>query len=111
MVHKRQCTVAAKLKSNYGDNIISAKWAVHKGLNFHEVLEIRGIDKKGVLIEILRVISEQYGVNISQINIETKAGIFVGMFHVNVHDKQEIENLSKNINKIKEVNSTKRIQL
>lgn len=111
MVHKRQCTIAAKLKSNYGDNIISAKWAVHKGLNFHEVLEIRGIDKKGVLIEILRVISEQYGVNISQINIETKAGIFVGMFHVNVHDKQEIENLSKNINKIKEVNSTKRIQL
>ena len=111
IVHKRQCPVAAKLKSNYGNNIVSVKWGVHKGLNYQEVLEIQGIDKKGVLIEILHVISEQYGVNISKINIDTEAGIFTGLFYVNVHSKQEIENLCKKINKIKEVNSTKRIQL
>ncbi|MDO9634070.1 MAG: RelA/SpoT family protein [Paludibacter sp.] len=111
MVHKRQCPIASKLKSNYGNSIISAKWATHKALSFHEVIEIRGIDKKGVMIEILRVISEQYGVNISKINIETEAGIFVGLFHIYVHDTQEIENLCKNINKIKEVNSTQRLQL
>jgi len=73
------------------------------------VLEIRGIDKKGVLIQILHIISEQYGVNISKINIETNAGIFVGQFYIYVHDKHEIETLAKNINKIKEVNSTQRI--
>ena len=111
MVHKRQCPIASKLKSNFGNSIISAKWATHKALSFHEVIEIRGIDKKGVMIEILRVISEQYGVNISKINIETEAGIFVGLFHIYVHDTQEIENLCKNINKIKEVNSTQRLQL
>ena len=110
IVHKRQCPVAAKLKSNFGQNIISVKWTFHKGLNFKEVLEIRGIDKKGVLMEILRIISEQYGVNISKIDIETKAGIFVGLFYISVHDKQEIESLRKNIHKIKEVNSVQRIQ-
>lgn len=109
-VHKRQCPVASKLKTSYGNNIVSTEWASHKALQFHEIIEIRGIDKKGVMIEILRVITEQYGVNISKINIETDAGIFIGRFHIMVHDTQEIDSLCKNINKIKEVNSTLRVQ-
>ena len=109
IVHRRECSTAAKLKSNFGNNLVSAKWAAHKTLTFNEVLEISGIDKKGVLIEILRIISEQYGVNISKIHIETNAGIFVGQFYIYVHDKHEIETLAKNITKIKEVNSTHRV--
>lgn len=108
-IHRRECTTAAKLKSNFGNNLVSAKWSAHNTLTFNEVLEIRGIDKKGVLIQILHVISEQYGVNISKIHIETNAGIFIGQFYIYVHGKQEIETLAKNINKIKEVNSTRRI--
>ncbi len=110
IVHKRQCPVAAKLKSSYGERLISVDWATHKAMSFVEVLEIRGIDKKGVLIEILKIISEGYGVNINKINIETDAGIFVGRFYIYVHDTEEINNLCKNIIKIKEINSVQRIQ-
>jgi len=110
MIHKRQCPVAAKLKSNYGERIVSAEWATHKVLSFVETLEIKGIDKKGVLIQILKIISDGYGVNISSINIETDAGIFVGRFHIYVHDTEEINNLCRNILKIKEINSVQRIQ-
>jgi len=110
IVHKRECKVAARLKTNFGNNIISAKWATHKSMFFHESIEIKGIDRKGIMVEILKVISEQYGVNISKILIETNAGIFTGLFEIFVHDKQEIENLCKNINKIPEVNSTQRVQ-
>jgi GTP pyrophosphokinase len=110
VIHKRQCPVATKLKSNYGERIISAEWSTHKILSFEEVLEIKGIDKKGVLIQILKVVSEGYGVNISKINIDTNAGIFVGRFHIFVHDTEDIENLCKNIIKIREVNSVQRIQ-
>jgi len=110
IVHKRQCPVAAKLKSSFGERLVSVDWATHKALSFIEVLEIRGIDKKGVLIEILKVVSEGYGVNISKMNIETDAGIFVGRFYIYVHDTEDINNLCKNIIKIKEVNSVQRIQ-
>ena len=109
-IHKRQCPVAAKLKSNYGERIVSAEWATHKVLSFVETLEIKGIDKKGVLIQILKIISDGYGVNISSINIETDAGIFIGRFHIYVHDTEEINNLCRNILKIKEINSVQRIQ-
>lgn len=109
IVHRRECEAASKLKSNYGNDLVSAKWAAHKTQTYNEVLEIRGIDKKGVLIQILHIITDQYGVNISKINIETQAGIFIGQFYIYVHDKQEIDTLAKNINKIREVNSTQRI--
>jgi len=110
IIHKRQCPVADKLKSSFGERIISAEWATHKGLSFIEVLEIRGIDKKGILIQILKVITEAYGVNISKMNIETEAGIFAGRFHIYVHDTQDINNLCRDIIKIKEINSVQRIQ-
>ena len=110
IVHKRQCKVAAKLKSSYGERIVSVDWATHKILSFVEALEIKGIDKKGVLIEILKVISDGYGVNIQKMNIETTAGIFVGRFYIYVHDTEDINNLCKNIIKIKEINSVQRIQ-
>jgi len=110
IVHKRQCVVAAKLKSSYGERLISVDWATHKALSFIEVLEIKGIDKKGVLIEILKVISDGYGVNINKMYIETDAGIFVGRFYIYVHDTEDINNLCKNIIKIKEINSVQRVQ-
>jgi len=110
IVHKRQCVVAAKLKSSYGERLISVDWATHKALSFIEVLEIKGIDKKGVLIEILKIISDGYGVNINKMYIETDAGIFVGRFYIYVHDTEDINNLCKNIIKIKEINSVQRVQ-
>jgi GTP pyrophosphokinase len=79
-------------------------------LSFVEVLEIKGIDKKGVLIEILKVISEGYGVNIKKMNIETNAGMFVGRFYIYVHDTEDINNLCKNIIKISEIKSVQRVQ-
>jgi GTP pyrophosphokinase len=110
IVHKRQCPVAAKLKSSFGERIVSADWATHKMQSFEQELEIKGIDKKGVLIDILKVISDGYDVNISKMNIQTNAGIFVGRFSVYVHDTDDLNNLCKNIIKIKEINSVQRIE-
>ncbi len=102
--------MALKLKSNFGERILSAEWATHKILSFEETIEIKGIDRKGILIEILKVISEAYGVNISKINIETESGIFIGKFQVLVHDTEELNNMCENLTKIPEVQSVQRIE-
>jgi GTP pyrophosphokinase len=79
-------------------------------MSFLEVIEIKGIDKKGILIKILKVISDGYGVNINKMSLEADAGIFVGRFHIFVHDTEEINSLCNNVIKIKEINSVQRIQ-
>ncbi|MHB9055295.1 MAG: RelA/SpoT family protein [Paludibacteraceae bacterium] len=109
-VHKRQCNVAAIIKSNFGNRIVNVVWGAHKALTFVEMLEVRGIDKVGILIEILKVISEGYGVNIKKITIDTDNGLFTGFFEVVVHDTEDISNLVTNLLKIPEINSVHRVQ-
>lgn len=109
-VHKRQCSVASTIKSNFGNRIVNVAWGAQKGMTFTEMLEVKGIDKVGMLIEILRVISDEYNVNMSRIAIESDKGLFTGLFEVVVHDTEDINNLVTNLLKIEEVSSVQRLQ-
>jgi GTP pyrophosphokinase len=109
IVHKRQCPVAMKLKSNFGERIISAVWETRKVLSFPATIEIRGIDRVGILNQIIKVISEVHGVNVNKVNLESKDGIFGGALTLYVHDVEDVNNLSMNILKINGINSVNRI--
>lgn len=109
-LHKRKCQVAAKLKANFGERLVSAQWESKKILSFPAIIEVKGIDAQGVLIQIVKVISQDYAVNIQKINLETKDGIFEGRFHIFVHGTEDVNNLCMNILKIKAVNSVKRVE-
>ena len=108
IVHKRDCPTALKLKTSFGERIVATQWNTHKILTFKETIEVKGIDKLGVVIEVLHVISEQHSTNISEMHIAADAGIFTGRFVVYVHDTEEIKILCDNILKLKEVNSAMR---
>ncbi len=110
IIHKRQCPIATKLKTNFGSRIVTAEWQTHKVLSFVETLEIRGIDKRGVIIEILKIISGKYSMNIKALKVGSEAGIFSGTFEIYVHDTEEIKELCADIRKIKEVNFVQRVE-
>ena len=57
IIHKRQCPVAAKLKSSYGNRILATEWDTHKELSFLVYIYIKGIDNMGLLNEVTQVIS------------------------------------------------------
>ena len=57
IIHKRQCPVAAKLKSSYGNRILATEWDTHKELSFLVYIYLRGIDSMGLLNEVTQVIS------------------------------------------------------
>jgi len=109
IVHKRQCPVAMRLKSNFGERIVSAVWETHKVLSFPATIEIKGIDRVGILTQIAKVISDIHTVNINKINLEAKDGIFEGSITVYVHEVGDINNLSMNILNIQGIKSVNRI--
>ena len=75
IIHKRQCPVAARLKSSYGNRIIATEWDTHKELSFLVTIYLKGIDSMGLLNEVTQVISRQLNVNIRKLTIETTDGI------------------------------------
>ena len=57
---------------------MDAKWDMHRRLFFDATIEIRGIDRSGMLHDISDVLSDQLGVNIRKITISSDNGIFDG---------------------------------
>ena len=89
-IHKRACPVASKLKSSYGNRILDAKWDMHDLLFFDTTIQIKGIDRQGMLCDLAEVLSEQLGLYIRNVSIGTNEGIFEGKIDVRVHNRNEV---------------------
>ena len=110
IVHKCDCPVALKLQANYGNRILSADWETKRVLSFLTTIEISGIDQTGLLKQIVHIISDDYAINIKKINIETTDGVFKGTLDIYVYSTEDIDNLCRNLLKIKALQSVKRIK-
>ena len=110
IIHKRQCPVAAKLRSSYGNRILARDWATHKELSFLVYIYIKGIDNMGLLNEVTQVISRQLNVNIRKLTIETEDGIFEGKIQLWVHDVDDVKTICNNLKKIQNIKQVSRVE-
>ena len=102
-IHKRACPVAAKLKASYGSRILDAKWDMHRRLFFDATIEIRGIDRSGMLHDISDVLSDQLGINIRKVTITSDNGIFEGTIELQVHDRKDVKVIMDSMKKIEDM--------
>ena len=102
-IHRRDCTVANKLKAAYGKRILDAKWDMHQVMFFDATIEIRGIDRKRMLHDVSEVISDKLDVNIHKMTIESNEGIFDGQIEIRVHDRDEVKKIMCELRKIEDI--------
>lgn len=109
IIHKATCAEAIRLMAQYGDKIVSAKWTTHKMLSFLARIDVRGMDRIGIISEITKVISDELMVNIRKFHIESHDGIFEGFIDLYVHDVSHLNNLIMNLMKVKGMDKVKRL--
>lgn len=107
-VHKSSCQNGLKLKANFGDRIIEVVWGDYKQYNFKSTVSFTGIDKKGILNNIIARISEDIKVNILSMNISSNDGIFEGNVEVSLHSVKDVQNLCSVIAKVDGINTVHR---
>lgn len=107
-IHLRDCEVAAKLKSSYGNSILDAKWDMHGVMLFDATISIRGIDRHGMLHDLAEAISADPTVNIRRVTINTNEGLFDGQIEVSVHNRSEERSLINSLKKIEGLKEAKR---
>lgn len=100
-IHKRNCPVASKLKSSYGNRLLDAKWDMRNIRLFNATIEIRGIDRQGMLHDVVDVISDEMNVNMHNLSLTSKEEIFMGKIEVLVHNRQEVKNIINSLKKVK----------
>ena len=106
-IHKRNCPVANKLKSSYGNRILDVKWDMHKQLYFTATIKMRGIDRIGLVNEVTQVISRQLNVNIHKLLFTCDESIFDGLIELRVHDRDDVKVI---MDQLKAVSGVQEIQ-
>ncbi len=110
VIHKPKCPVAIRIMSNEGNRIIAVKWTIHKLVSFLARISMTGIDRIGLVNDITTIISEELKVNMTNINISVKNGIFEGTIDLYVHHTKDLNNLILKISNIKGIDNVKRVE-
>ncbi len=108
-IHKRSCSVAAKLKSSFGNRILDAKWQMHRTMFFDATINISGIDRTGLLLDVSKVISAQLGINIHRLTIKSDEGLFEGTIELRVHDRDDVKTIMESLKQIEDLQEVNQI--
>lgn len=101
VIHKKVCPVAMALATRNGGKIINAKWTQHTILSFLARIDIRGIDRIGIVSDITKDITQLLSVNIRKIFFETHDGVFDGYIDLYVHNTKDLEDIIDRIRQVK----------
>ena len=107
-IHRRDCPNAIRLQSNFAYRILESKWIDSSSKKSHAILNIKGIDRVGLINEITQVLSKNLKVNIQSINVNSAAGTFEGQITVLILDKHKLKNVIENIKKVEGITSVSR---
>ncbi len=104
VVHALTCPRAQVLKASFGSRILSTQWEV-KAATFLANIRIEGIDRMGILQELIQMISTHLSINIRKLDIAAKKEVFHCDLSVLVEDVNVVTDLC---NKVKKINGVKR---
>jgi GTP pyrophosphokinase len=110
-VHKSTCDTLIRLAAQYGDNIVKEeiKWSQQKAVSYLATVEIHGIDRSGLILDLARLITSDFSINMRAISVQSHDGIFEGTISLYVKDIDGLNSLLDNIRKIKGIERVKRL--
>ncbi len=107
-LHSLSCPRAQVLKASYGKRIVNTQWAPQTGM-FLANIRIEGIDRFGILQEIIQMISMHLAINIRKLDIEADNEVFHCDLSVLVNDANVVTDLCSKLRAIRGVQRANRI--
>ena len=110
IVHKATCDELNRLATQFGRNIVKEeiKWSQHKAMSYLVTTELRGIDRQGLLLDLAKVVTNDFNINIREVNIHSHDGIFEGSVSLYVKDAESLNAVMDKLRQIKGIETIKR---
>ncbi len=108
IVHKLDCPTAMRLKSVDGGRLVQTQWDTSSA-RFPATIHVEGIDRLGILQEIIYIISTNMAINMRALNIRADQGVFKCDLNVLIADVNVVTNLCKRLKRVKGVNMATRV--
>jgi len=107
-IHRHDCPNAIRLQSNFAYRILTAKWIDSTNTVSIAMMNIKGIDRVGLVTEVTQILSNSLKINIQSINISSVDGIFDGLITVVIQDKNSLNSVIETLKKAEGITSVKR---
>ncbi len=107
-IHKRDCPMAIRLASRFGDNIVSVDYEPTDTL-YPVTIQVRGIDRHGLMIDLLDSISNKLDLSMSKLETWREDAIVTSIITFGVHSFQELQMVLNIISDIEGVDEAKEI--
>jgi GTP pyrophosphokinase len=108
-IHKKDCPNAISMQSNYAYRVLKATWIDSSKQEFKAILKVSGLDKKGIVNNLTRIITNTMNVYIHNINIYGDHGVFEGKLSISVKNKTQLTKLITSIKKVEGVQKVERV--
>ena len=109
VVHQTSCPNAISQMSRFGNRIIKTKWRKGQNIAFLSGIKLKGFDRKGIIKEMMDVVTSQMDLNIRSLNIETKNNVFTGTLMLYIQSVKTLNNLIEQLRQIDQMESVERI--
>ena len=109
VVHQTSCPHAIEQMSKFGNRIIKTKWRKGQDVAFLSGIRLSGFDRKGMIKEIIDVVTSQLDLNIRSLNIETKNNVFTGTLMLYIQSVRALTNLIESLRAIDSMEKVERI--
>jgi len=108
-IHRTNCAEAVLLSSRYGNQIVKTKWKSTEAITFLTGLKITGIDRPGLLLDIVNLIYEKYKVNIKSFILDSSGDFWQATLMLYVHDAVMLKSLAADLKKVKDIKTVSRV--
>jgi GTP pyrophosphokinase len=109
VVHRTNCNEAIGLMTRFSKQVIHAKWENKPKNTFLGGIKISGFDRKNMISDIIRVISDDMRFNIRSFHIDTTGELFEAYISLFVHNTLDIKNTVDKLTDIDGISSASRM--
>ncbi|MBP3763831.1 MAG: bifunctional (p)ppGpp synthetase/guanosine-3',5'-bis(diphosphate) 3'-pyrophosphohydrolase [Bacteroidales bacterium] len=107
MVHRTNCRIAMREMANHENHIVRAKWRPGEQPSLLTGLALTAIDRKGLLQDITRLISDDMDLNMRAITLEASEGVGRGIIMLYINN---LDHLSSLIDKLRGINGIEEVR-
>ena len=108
-VHNENCPNAINLRANYDYRVMLAKWVNSERFINNIKIELQGMDRMGIINDVASIISNNMHIDMKGISINSIDGIFIGTISLEVKNKNQLDDLLKQLAQIEGIKKVKRL--
>jgi len=108
-IHRTNCPEAVHLSSKFGNRIVKTKWKTKEAITFLAGVKVAGIDRPGMLLDIVNLISDKHKVNIKSFILDSSGDYWQASIMLYVSDIMRLKSVIEDLKKIRDIKTVTRI--